>query len=127
MLLQAALEAWNRTQKAREALPERETVYLDRFDQPRPRPECLRRRDQRGSSVAVRPRVDRGVREFRRSRGTRRYLTAAGRGPPVWRAYFSDPSRAWRRALRLRSTPASELSAIAPIRMASSRVDSVTS
>ena len=46
-LLQLAGEAWDRAQDAREAITEHGTVYNDRFDQPRARPEVAIERDSR--------------------------------------------------------------------------------
>lgn len=46
-LLTLAAEAWDRTQEAREALAEHGTVFLDRFDQPKARPEVAIERDSR--------------------------------------------------------------------------------
>jgi len=46
-LLTLAAEAWDRTQQAREALEEHGLTYLDRFDQPRSRPEVAIERDSR--------------------------------------------------------------------------------
>ena len=46
-LLTLAAEAWDRTQQAREAIAESGLVYLDRFDQPRARPEVAIERDSR--------------------------------------------------------------------------------
>ena len=46
-LLRLACEAWDAGQLAREALAEHGTVYIDRFDQPRARPEVGIERDSR--------------------------------------------------------------------------------
>jgi P27 family predicted phage terminase small subunit len=44
-LLQAAAEAWDRLQTAREALAKHGTTYTDRFGQPKARPEVAIERD----------------------------------------------------------------------------------
>ena len=44
-ILQLAAEAWDRTQSARESLEANGLVYIDRFDQPKPRPEAAIARD----------------------------------------------------------------------------------
>ena len=46
-LLRLACESWDAGQAAREALAEHGTVYVDRFDQPRARPEVGIERDSR--------------------------------------------------------------------------------
>ncbi len=46
-LLTACCEAWDRMAEAREALSEHGTTYLDRFGQPRARPEVTIERDSR--------------------------------------------------------------------------------
>lgn len=46
-LLTAAGEAWDRQQQAREALAKHGTTYMDRFGQPRARPEVAIERDSR--------------------------------------------------------------------------------
>ncbi len=46
-LLTLAAEAWDRCQQAREALSEHGITYLDRFGQPRSRPEVAVERDSR--------------------------------------------------------------------------------
>jgi phage terminase small subunit len=46
-LLTLAAEAWDRCTQAREALSKHGLVYLDRFDQPRARPEIAIERDNR--------------------------------------------------------------------------------
>jgi len=46
-LLTAAAECWDRLQEAREALQKYGTVYVDRFGQPRARPEVAIERDSR--------------------------------------------------------------------------------
>jgi P27 family predicted phage terminase small subunit len=46
-LLQAAAEAWDRREQAREALAEHGLTYADRFNQPRARPEVAVERDAR--------------------------------------------------------------------------------
>ena len=48
-LLRLACEAWDRGQEAREALAEHGSVYVDRFGQPRARPEVAIERDSRVS------------------------------------------------------------------------------
>ena len=47
--LRVALEAWDRAQEARAVLDREGLTYLDRFDQPRPRPECNIERDNRAA------------------------------------------------------------------------------
>jgi phage terminase small subunit len=44
-VLQLAAEAWDRAQSARESLDVSGLVYIDRFDQPKPRPEAAIARD----------------------------------------------------------------------------------
>ena len=46
-LLTLAAESWDRAQQARAAIDKHGLVYLDRFDQPRARPECAIERDNR--------------------------------------------------------------------------------
>ena len=46
-LLTLAAEAWDRCQKIREALQEHGLTYMDRFNQPRSRPEVAIERDSR--------------------------------------------------------------------------------
>lgn len=46
-LLSLAGEAWDRAQEAREALAEHGTTFVDRFGQPRARPEVAIERDAR--------------------------------------------------------------------------------
>jgi phage terminase small subunit len=46
-LLTLAAEAWDRGVEAREAIARHGTVYVDRFDQPRARPEVAIERDSR--------------------------------------------------------------------------------
>ena len=46
-LLTLAAEAWDRCQQSREALQEHGLTYMDRFDQPRSRPEVAIERDNR--------------------------------------------------------------------------------
>ena len=46
-LLTLAAEAWDRCQQSREALQEHGLTYMDRFDQPRSRPEVAIERDSR--------------------------------------------------------------------------------
>lgn len=46
-LLTLAGEAWDRCQEARETLAEKGLTYLDRFDQPKARPEVAIERDSR--------------------------------------------------------------------------------
>jgi len=46
-LLRLACEAWDRGQEAREAITEHGSVYVDRFGQPRARPEVAIERDSR--------------------------------------------------------------------------------
>lgn len=46
-LLTLAGEAWDRCEQTREALAEHGLTYLDRFDQPRSRPEVAIERDSR--------------------------------------------------------------------------------
>jgi len=46
-LLRLACEAWDRGQEAREAIAEHGSVYVDRFGQPRARPEIAIERDAR--------------------------------------------------------------------------------
>jgi hypothetical protein len=46
-LLTLAGEAWDRATEAREALAEHGLTYVDRFDQPRARPEVAIERDSR--------------------------------------------------------------------------------
>jgi hypothetical protein len=46
-LLRLACEAWDRGQEAREAIAEHGSVYVDRFGQPRARPEVAIERDSR--------------------------------------------------------------------------------
>lgn len=46
-LLQLAGEAWDRGQAAREAIGEHGLTYLDRYGNPRPRPEVAIERDAR--------------------------------------------------------------------------------
>lgn len=46
-LLTLAAEAWDRCQQARELLTEHGLTYLDRFDQPKTRPEVAIERDSR--------------------------------------------------------------------------------
>ena len=46
-LLPLAAEAWDRCQQSREALQEHGLTYMDRFDQPRSRPEVAIERDNR--------------------------------------------------------------------------------
>jgi len=46
-LLTLACEAWDRGQEAREAIGERGATYVDRFGQPRARPEVAIERDSR--------------------------------------------------------------------------------
>jgi phage terminase small subunit len=46
-ILRLACEAWDRGQEAREAVAEHGSVYVDRFGQPRARPEIAIERDAR--------------------------------------------------------------------------------
>jgi phage terminase small subunit len=46
-ILRLACEAWDRGQEAREAIAEHGSVYVDRFGQPRARPEIAIERDCR--------------------------------------------------------------------------------
>lgn len=46
-ILTLAAEAWDRGQEAREAIAKHGSVYVDRFDQPRARPEVAIERDSR--------------------------------------------------------------------------------
>lgn len=46
-ILTLAVEAWDRCQGARRALAEHGTTYMDRFGQPRARPEIAIERDSR--------------------------------------------------------------------------------
>jgi phage terminase small subunit len=46
-ILSLAAEAWDRGQEAREAIAKHGPVYVDRFDQPRARPEVAIERDSR--------------------------------------------------------------------------------
>lgn len=46
-ILTLAAEAWDRGQEAREAIAKHGPVYVDRFDQPRARPEVAIERDSR--------------------------------------------------------------------------------
>jgi P27 family predicted phage terminase small subunit len=46
-LLQKACEAWDRSETAREAIAEHGLTYLDRFQNPKARPECAIERDSR--------------------------------------------------------------------------------
>lgn len=46
-ILTLAAEAWDRGQEAREAITRHGSVYVDRFDQPRARPEVAIERDSR--------------------------------------------------------------------------------
>ena len=46
-LLTAAAESWDRYQEAREALAEHGTTFIDRFEQPKARPEIAIERDSR--------------------------------------------------------------------------------
>ncbi len=46
-ILTLASEAWDRSCQAREALAEHGMTYIDRFDQPRARPEIAIERDSR--------------------------------------------------------------------------------
>ena len=46
-LLTLAAEAWDRCCEAREAIQEHGITYMDRFDQPKPRPECKIEKDSR--------------------------------------------------------------------------------
>lgn len=46
-ILRLVCEAWDRGQQAREALAEHGTTYVDRFGQPRARPEVAIERDSR--------------------------------------------------------------------------------
>ena len=46
-LLSLAGEAWDRCTEAREALVEHGLTFTDRFDCPKPRPECAIERDSR--------------------------------------------------------------------------------
>lgn len=46
-LLILAAESWDRCQDAREAIAEHGTIYIDKFQQPKPRPEVAIERDSR--------------------------------------------------------------------------------
>lgn len=52
-LLQAACEAWDRCQDAREAIKKQGTTYEDRFGQPKTRPEAAIERDARAGLLAA--------------------------------------------------------------------------
>jgi P27 family predicted phage terminase small subunit len=60
LLLQTALEAFDRMRQAQESIKEHGTIYKDRFKQPKASPACIVERDSRSAMLSALKALDFG-------------------------------------------------------------------